>query len=1123
MDFELPPTRRNSGTIAFKHSSLQTSHLSTMKTHQKYLLAAIALIALTAFLIRSQRGMRERHFHSVSPTPAEPTQPEKRNSAHADWVMFRSLGEEAQERHAMMGSLEPRKPLAKNPPTVPHRGEKHQIVVKFRDHARARATESGRLSLLSGAVRDEIAKVAEKYALRFNPVYTGEEADAMAELELDAARNSGKAQPDFLGMMIADTGTTDPNANLEIAQALHALDITEFVNIHALDAASPPPPANPGVGTPDHAANQEWRGPNPGLDVMRAWGSNGKGQGVRLAVVEYGFNPDHEEFIGANITHNMRPNNPADAHEVGHGSMTLGVIAAQENGYGVDGIAPDAEIHFYSEYEYSAPNIAIRRGLTISLAAQDLEAGDIMLLEMQTDEGYQPNKWGPAELQEEVFIATKAATDKGITVVSTAGNGGVDLDSPEYSSYMAMGSSGAILVGSGTPDLGHYKNPDSTYGSRVDVHSWGSNVLTAGGDGGASSNGLDIDQNYSYYTGTSSAGALVAGMCASWQSMQFASTGRKLTPNQLRSQIRNRGYEQGDPERGNVGRFVSLAKICDQLDGRPQSINFGQSRTYGFATLPVRANGWQFSAEPGKGRIQSSSDALLMDRTTFISPPALNTATLHLNLEGKGNAIVSFRHTDVRDEFTQLEGNSYTGSADVDGVFISADGVTWHKVQLGALEDGGDNRRQYTFSLDSAARTAGIRFNDNFRVRFQCYSSGFHRGGLLGTFFRPNGRSFDDVSVRIGNNGMLEFADDKTYISERAGEARFRVERKNGTVGSVMAQYFVNPRTATAGEDYVAPITGVVSFAPGETQKEFTIVINDDDIVEGIETFTVRLDRPRNGAYIGGKFSNTVKIADNDFEDGSANGYRFQDRVPNLALPRSEDSPVPGQNYLELSRGVTDVPGMITDVKVNIYDFWHGKGNDLHMLLKSPSGVGVMLMSDAGGEQGFFLSSLRFGANGEPLPENSQLQSDTIYQPANYPPGLEPLPPQAGYANPDLSVLNGTDPNGDWKLFIVDDSDNGKTGFLAGGWELIIQTDAGGEPARTIDSIRLVGANQETVELNVTAPENEPTLIISSPSLPFTEAYDVEAEFIGTGSLQTIQFPRRPGETSRFFQIGSAL
>src|SRR5204862_4318482 len=74
------------------------------------------------------------------------------------------------------------------------------------------------------------------------------------------------------------------------------------------------------------------------------------------------------------------------------------------------------------------------------------------------------------------------------------------------------------------------------------------------------------------------------------------------------------------------------------------------------------------------------------------------------------------------------------------------------------------------------------------------------------------------------------------------------------------------------------------------------------------------------------------------------------------------------------------------------------------------------------------------------LPDATQITTGT-YKPTNIGGGDTFISPAPGspYAA-SLSVFNGTDPNGLWSLYIVDDA-AGDEGSLAGGWSLSLTTD----------------------------------------------------------------------------------
>ena len=86
--------------------------------------------------------------------------------------------------------------------------------------------------------------------------------------------------------------------------------------------------------------------------------------------------------------------------------------------------------------------------------------------------------------------------------------------------------------------------------------------------------------------------------------------------------------------------------------------------------------------------------------------------------------------------------------------------------------------------------------------------------------------------------------------------------RTGGSLGTVGVTFTTADGTATAGADYTAT-AGTLSWADGDsTPKTFTVGILPDALVEGNETFAVRLSSPTGGATLGSVSSATVTIVD---------------------------------------------------------------------------------------------------------------------------------------------------------------------------------------------------------------------------------------------------------------------
>ncbi|HEX8246803.1 MAG TPA: proprotein convertase P-domain-containing protein, partial [Pyrinomonadaceae bacterium] len=138
---------------------------------------------------------------------------------------------------------------------------------------------------------------------------------------------------------------------------------------------------------------------------------------------------------------------------------------------------------------------------------------------------------------------------------------------------------------------------------------------------------------------------------------------------------------------------------------------------------------------------------------------------------------------------------------------------------------------------------------------------------------------------------------------------------------------------------------------------------------------------------------------------------------------------------------ISDLPGKVTRVSVNVTNFSHTAPDDVDLLLVSPSGRSVVLMSDAGGNNGVSNLNLSFEDSAtDSLPDNTPLTSGN-YKPTDFDAG-DSFPAPAPANAPTGTKLNAffnDQPNGAWKLFAVDDT-GANAGDISGGWSLVIDT-----------------------------------------------------------------------------------
>ena len=131
---------------------------------------------------------------------------------------------------------------------------------------------------------------------------------------------------------------------------------------------------------------------------------------------------------------------------------------------------------------------------------------------------------------------------------------------------------------------------------------------------------------------------------------------------------------------------------------------------------------------------------------------------------------------------------------------------------------------------------------------------------------------------------------------------------------------------------------------------------------------------------------------------------------------------------------------IISSVTVTLNNLSHTFPDDVDILLVGPGGQDAILMSDVGGSTPASGITLTLDdAAGSNIPDAGPLVSGT-FKPTNSGVGdAFPAPAPAPSGGSALSVFNGTNPNGIWKLYISDDS-GGDSGSLAGGWCLNITT-----------------------------------------------------------------------------------
>jgi serine protease len=354
--------------------------------------------------------------------------------------------------------------------------------------------------------------------------------------------------------------------------------LAELNRLLSVEIAYAEPPAEPAavaqsflpateLVTPSFQNQQGYLNAAPqGIDALYAWGiSGGKGQGVKIIDLEWAWRTTHEDMPPFFYTGGTQS---ASINDRNHGTAVMGEMVAKDNGIGVTGIANQAQAGYESFASQSTPS-------AITNASVAAGSGNVLLLEIHRqgpangspcDQNCNPGQcdYIAIEYWQADYDAIAAATANGRIVVEAAGNGSSNLDDPAYMNLFNRGvrDSKAILVAA---SLSTNLSPTcwTNWGSRIDAHGWGENVVTMGY--GNLYNGGTEDQWYTNtFSGTSSASPIVTGAAASLQGAARAASLADRSPLAMRQLIASTGTPQ-NPNAKNIGPRPNLRAAMIQL------------------------------------------------------------------------------------------------------------------------------------------------------------------------------------------------------------------------------------------------------------------------------------------------------------------------------------------------------------------------------------------------------------------------------------------------------------------------------------------------------------------------------------------------------------------------------
>lgn len=388
-----------------------------------------------------------------------------------------------------------------------------------------------------------------------------------------------------IGVLLARSD--DPSFEDAAADLKGVLSVASDAFFTLADGPGEPAPAS--LLDDDELRALQWG--HTALQVDDAWDvlaaqAVGRGAGVRVAVLDTGLDADHPDLasnVNATLGRSFITGEPWQARSgtfFHHGTAIAGVIAAADNGLGVVGVAPDAElvaVKVVSEITNRGSAAALIQGIVY---AADIDA-DVINMSLGT--GLTLRDGEPAAKLWTAFVrAAVYAHQRGATLVAAAGNDARDLDADQDARQIPAQLPHALAVTATAPS-----GWALDFGTDLDVFTsysnYGRSVIdfaAPGGDYDTYPGAFDtctvgpvtsfcilfdfvyttISGGWSWAVGTSAAAPHVAGVAA----LVIGQSGGEMHPAQVASRLRQGADDLGDPGKDPYfghGRINALGAV----------------------------------------------------------------------------------------------------------------------------------------------------------------------------------------------------------------------------------------------------------------------------------------------------------------------------------------------------------------------------------------------------------------------------------------------------------------------------------------------------------------------------------------------------------------------------------
>jgi subtilisin-like proprotein convertase family protein len=285
-----------------------------------------------------------------------------------------------------------------------------------------------------------------------------------------------------------------------------------------------------------------------------------------------------------------------------------------------------------------------------------------------------------------------------------------------------------------------------------------------------------------------------------------------------------------------------------------------------------------------------------------------------------------------------------------------------------------------------------------------------------------NANGFVDTSVVIGNQGSTASGafDVKFYLSDDA---------TINPANDVLLTLDPSSPLYNAAEPSAYHVTGsIAGFATRSANVRLVVPVNDPFRTDN-QYFL--------GMYVDADSNVTETNETNNVNLGV--GIDQQPVTYALTFANSTGITIPDSGVGSLYPSTINVSGLvgkIGDVNVSLLGLTHTFPDDLDILLVGPTGQKMILMSDVGGGNAINGINLVLDDQGASALTNSGQLTSGTFRPTNSGTGdTFPSPAPVAPYDGTLAPFNGSNPNGTWSLYVLDDQ-AANSGSLANGWSL---------------------------------------------------------------------------------------